>query len=275
MRIDPPSPLVGEGSTAGQRKLGRVRGPSPRTPQPKQPLTRPRFARPPSPTRGEGRPFPRRADASSQCNADVVFALVGQINVRFCAIWLSGNTPIGGKSCACKSSFRKTFQCGESYAPSISKFFYFVFTENVHHSRIPPRSEGRTRGRHDTRGGVAVDVLARSACVARTNDADADVKSCGPGAPTLALSRRAMSLLMTVANKPGTPGRSRINVKTIARGRPGPRLNLWFCRVLFAARGPWGQPAPAFPAPSRLLEGHVDPKLGRMTSRDCERVSAV
>jgi hypothetical protein len=30
-----------------------------------------------------------------------------------------------------------------------------------------------------------------------------------------------MSLLTTVANKPGTPRRSRISVKTAARGRPG------------------------------------------------------
>ena len=51
-----PSPLVGEGSSAGRRNLGRVRGSFAAIPLPRQPLTRLRFAQPPSPTRGEGAP---------------------------------------------------------------------------------------------------------------------------------------------------------------------------------------------------------------------------
>jgi hypothetical protein len=52
----------------------------------------------------------------------------------------------------------------------------------------------------------------------------ADVKSCGPGAPMLALSSRVLipwiTPWATVAKKPGTPRRSRISVKTIAQGMP-------------------------------------------------------
>ena len=42
-----------------------------------------------------------------------------------------------------------------------------------------------------------------------TNAIWADVKSCGPGPPTLVPSRQVMILPATVANKPGTPGRAR------------------------------------------------------------------
>ena len=55
VRVDTPSPLVGEGSTAGQRELAWVRGLVPHIAMLRQPLTRRRFATPPSPTRGEGK----------------------------------------------------------------------------------------------------------------------------------------------------------------------------------------------------------------------------
>src|SRR3954468_4317344 len=35
-----------------------------------------------------------------------------------------------------------------------------------------------------------------------------------------------------------SPGRARITRQTVAQGRPDIGLNLWFCRVLFVARGP-------------------------------------
>jgi hypothetical protein len=50
-----PSPLVGEGFTVGQREYGRVRGIGRHIAMRRQPLTRLRFAKPPSPTRGEGK----------------------------------------------------------------------------------------------------------------------------------------------------------------------------------------------------------------------------
>jgi hypothetical protein len=98
---------------------------------------------------------------------------------------------------------------------------------------IPFRQEGRIAIVTVRGAGMRWPRRRRSASDAPTNDADADVKSCGPGAPTLALSSRVMIPRMTVANKPGTPGRSRISVKTAAQGMPDDRLNLWFCRVLF------------------------------------------
>ncbi len=55
VRINAPSPLVGEGYTAGWYELTSVRGPSPQMRMPRQPFTRLRFAEPPTPTRGEGK----------------------------------------------------------------------------------------------------------------------------------------------------------------------------------------------------------------------------
>ncbi len=52
--VNAPSPLVGEGYTASRQKLASVRGPLSTVPMRRQPLTRLRFAKPPSPTRGEG-----------------------------------------------------------------------------------------------------------------------------------------------------------------------------------------------------------------------------
>jgi len=78
-------------------------------------------------------------------------------------------------------------------------------------------------------------------------------KSCGPGAPTLALSSRGSnSAGVTVANKPGTPGRSRISRKTIAQGRPGDLGNTCgdYPVLLSLHRGRGCGQHPAFPAPS-------------------------
>jgi hypothetical protein len=55
VRIDAPSPLVGEGYAAGRHKLTWVRGLSQHLRMRREPLTRLRFAKPPSPTRGEGK----------------------------------------------------------------------------------------------------------------------------------------------------------------------------------------------------------------------------
>ncbi len=58
MRMTAPSPLVGEDITAGRSELGWVRGLRPGIATRRQPLTRLRFAQPPSPTRGEGKKRP-------------------------------------------------------------------------------------------------------------------------------------------------------------------------------------------------------------------------
>jgi hypothetical protein len=54
LRMNAPSPLAGEGSPAGQRELDWVRGPSPLAHSRRQPLTRLRFAKPPSPAADDG-----------------------------------------------------------------------------------------------------------------------------------------------------------------------------------------------------------------------------
>jgi hypothetical protein len=56
-----PSPLEGEGIADGQHELGRVRGTASTPTLWKQPLTRLRFAKPPSPSRGEGKRIVGRA----------------------------------------------------------------------------------------------------------------------------------------------------------------------------------------------------------------------
>ena len=56
MPIDAPSPLVGEGITVRQHNDDWVRGSISDRAMPREPLTRLRFAKPPSPTGGEGKP---------------------------------------------------------------------------------------------------------------------------------------------------------------------------------------------------------------------------
>lgn len=51
--IEVPSPLVGEGIPSGRPGLGWVRGTSSQNAVLRHPLARLRFAKPPSPTRGE------------------------------------------------------------------------------------------------------------------------------------------------------------------------------------------------------------------------------
>jgi hypothetical protein len=58
-----PSPLVGEGIAPGQRELGRVRGIGDHIAMRRRSLTRLRFAKPPSPTRGEGKKAAHRTTA--------------------------------------------------------------------------------------------------------------------------------------------------------------------------------------------------------------------
>jgi hypothetical protein len=62
----------------------------------------------------------------------------------------------------------------------------FVFPENMHAVAIPPRCEGRTRGRHDTwSAGSGGRIGLQHELIMRTNNIGADVKSCGPGVPEL------------------------------------------------------------------------------------------
>jgi len=66
---------------------------------------------------------------------------------------------------------------------------------------------------------VAVGCCGRGSCDGRAR-LKRTAKSCGPGAPTLALSFVEMIREATVAKKPGHRGEREVSRKTIARGKP-------------------------------------------------------
>jgi hypothetical protein len=66
-----------------------------------------------------------------------------------------------------------------------------------------------------------------------TNAMSADMKSCGPGIPMLMPSCLEMIRAATVAKQPVHRGDHDINVKTVARGMPDDRLNLWYLPPAF------------------------------------------
>jgi hypothetical protein len=93
----------------------------------------------------------------------------------------------------------------------------------------------------------------------RTKTPQRTAKSCGPGAATVASSRRAYPA-GDGGKKRRSPGRARISRKTIARGKPGCLgCTCSLTRVLFCAtrrtRDCGCIQRPAFPAPSRRREG--------------------
>src|SRR5580692_12874627 len=92
-----------------------------------------------------------------------------------------------------------------------------------------------------------------------TSALERTAKSCGPGAPTLALSFRGTQFRESDGGKRArSPGRARISRKTIAQGRPDdPPVPVVLPRafLLHADRGSGGHPA--FPAPS-LVRGPND-----------------
>jgi hypothetical protein len=90
-----------------------------------------------------------------------------------------------------KSNFVKRFNADSTVQSLRKKYFASIFQKFVIFSRGPAPAGGALRDRHGRWARDAMDVSGRSAC-AQTNDADADVKSCGPGLPTLRLSWRMM-----------------------------------------------------------------------------------
>ena len=115
------------------------------------------------------------------------------------------------------------------------------------------------------------------AACCRTNSTMRTGKSCGPGAPRLALSwrRRVRVFADDGDNKAWSPGRSRISRNTIAQGRPVVRLVpvvLPRAFLLHADHGCGGHPA--FPAPSVFDEGDLMEKLGCFIPREREHASS-
>jgi hypothetical protein len=130
-----------------------------------------------------------------------------------------------------------------------------------------------------------MDAVASGGFSCRTKTRQRTVKSCGPGAATLALRRS--ELQRGHGGKKGrSPGRARISRKTIARGKPGCLGCTCLTRVhSFATsrtRGCGCRRRPAFPAPSVRRRDNEFAKLGRkraagtrtyVTVRRCEERS--
>jgi hypothetical protein len=195
---------------------------------------------------------------------------VGQINLQNCGATDGGAATEVKNRRPGKTHFLSRIK-GKRQLGRYGQIFCFRFSRK-RASCLPSRlnERGVARDRHDTRGGEAVDVLVRSASDARTNDADADVKSCGPGIPVLmpcatrfARCRRRddASHHAGRGQSSRSPGRARIIVKTIAQGMPDVGCTCGDCRLLFFCRRAMGcGQRPAFPAPSRSLGGHVHRK---------------
>jgi hypothetical protein len=70
------------------------------------------------------------------------------------------------------------------------KYFTSVLQKNVIICRHPASMQRAYRDRHDTRGGMRWTRWRRARVFVRTNGAEAYVKACGPGTPTLVSSSR-------------------------------------------------------------------------------------
>ncbi len=107
-----------------------------------------------------------------------------------------------------------------------------------------PTERGASRSSRNVGRGMRW-TWCREALLRKTTCDATDVKSCGPGAPVLALSA-------TWGQKSRSPRRAGISVKTIAQGRPGCLgQTCGTCRLHFLSQaGHGGGKLPAFPVPS-------------------------
>ena len=199
--------------------------------------------------------------------------IVGQIAWRLRRL-LCPDARRGAKSLVRKNSFRERHQSDRRFVLTTLENWAFYFSEIMVLSRHPVSRRGAFRDRHGTRGGGAVDARVAAQVLRGRTTHSRTVKSCGPGAPELAPS--PASVLAHHVRRRGqssrSPRRARINVKTIARGRPDIWLILWFCRVLFCCTRTAGVSGyPVFPAPSSFPEGGTDKaELGHDMSRERE-----
>ena len=124
--------------------------------------------------------------------------------------------------------------------------------KSVHNSAQPAPPKGRCASSRNVGAGCGGRCGVRRVS-RQTKTRQRTVKSCGPGAATLALPAGACSRI-TGARKAASPGRSRISRQTIARGKPGCLGCTCQIRVrslLPIAHGAFGCiQHPAFPAPS-------------------------
>jgi hypothetical protein len=114
-------------------------------------------------------------------------------------------------------------------SPSIKNILLYRNGNQVHNSHRSVPTEGcfaivtirRARDAMDAAiSGACRHGLRKGLCKAPDEGAPRTVKSCGPGAATLALSWWS-NPSATGARKAASPGRARISRNTIARGKPG------------------------------------------------------
>ncbi len=133
---------------------------------------------------------PRAAIASSSGSKRTSLGF-GQITFTVLRDLTAREQLAAGETLVRKDSFHEHFQRRTASLPQTTNFPLSFFQKSCMTPPILPHREGRTRGRHDMRGGDAVAVSGRSVTsVMPTNDVDADVKSCGPGLPVLRPSGR-------------------------------------------------------------------------------------
>jgi hypothetical protein len=165
-----------------------------------------------------------------------------------------------------KSKFVSRFNADSAVQSSAQKYSDSVFRKNMIVSCHPASARGTyaRSSRHVRRGCDGRVGLARRAMPMRT------AKSCGPGAPTLAPSRVVTSRAMTGARKPGSPGRSRISVKTIAQGMPDdPAEPVVTAACVFCLQaGHWGRPPPGIPCALPIRRGRQCDNSGAIAPRE-------
>jgi hypothetical protein len=105
-----------------------------------------------------------------------------------------------------KRLFPEGFQGDLGRPVCARKIFRFAVTPNQWLPSFVPHSQrGALRDRHERWARDAMDVAASAQSLRRRIMLQRTAKSCGPGAPTLALSERN-DPLMTGARKPGPRG---------------------------------------------------------------------
>jgi hypothetical protein len=137
-------------------------------------------------------------------------------------------------------------------------FLFFRSSAMVIWSRA--RQEGRFAIVTDVERGMRWPRHAAACSMHADERHGADVKSRGPGIPTLMPSRRVMMIpKATVANKPEHRGDREISVKTIAQGMPDVGWTCGDCRLLSCCRRAMGcGQQPGIPCALRLEEGERD-----------------
>ena len=164
----------------------------------------------------------------------------------------SANGPSGRATYAAHGAgrnFASAFSCLARHGNLISSNRKLILTITQIRSKVrSPRARRRDASRSSRNVGHGMRwTLRRQVIFHRTKTQQRTAKSCGPGAATLALPA-GVSFRTTGARKAASPGRARINRKTIARGKPGCLgCTCSSTPVLFFARGLRAQSAPGFP----------------------------